>query len=148
MKARTYILVLMTIAFIVLSCDPQNEPSTEPEGNFVPGVTMATGTITNENGELLEGIMVEVFDDESLTHQLPYGGKWPVFTNEDGIYTIGRGGCAADVDRLYAVATDTTGTYESQVKMGELEFWYSPIWPDGTQDKSAMTIINFVLTKK
>ena len=144
-------IILVAIIAISIGCEPQiNTPTDpdEPQTNFCPGMTAVTGTVSNEQGVALEGIMIEVFYDESLTEQLPYGSKWPVFTNKEGKYSIGTGGCKSDRTYMYAVATDTTGIYESQVKRGVLDFWYSPIWENGKQDISAHTIINFVLKKK
>lgn len=159
MKTIGKFLLLMVVVSTNFGCTPI--PSGEP------GIETVAGVISNEDGEVLAGIQVDVYYDEGLTHHY-YAEEWAWWnslTDEEQIehavanpinYTDKEGHYGfAKVPRyveepidIYVIATDTAGIYESQIQKGQIEYWKSPIWEDGHQDASGMARINFVLKKK
>ena len=159
MKTIGKFLLLMVVVSTNFGCTPI--PSGEP------GIETVAGVISNEDGEVLAGIQVDVYYDEGLTHHY-YAEEWawwnsltdeeqiehavanPInYTDKEGHYQFAKVPRYVEepID-IYVIATDTAGIYESQIQKGQIEFWKSPIWEDGHQDASGMARINFVLKKK
>ena len=159
MKTISRFLLLMVVVSTNFGCTPI--PSGEP------GIETVAGVISNEDGEVLAGIQVDVYYDEGLTHHY-YAEEWawwnsltdeeqiehavanPInYTDKEGHYQFAKVPRYVEepID-IYVIATDTAGIYESQIQKGQIEFWKSPIWEDGNQDASGMARINFVLKKK
>ena len=159
MKTISRFLLLMVVVSTNFGCTPI--PSGEP------GIETVAGVISNEDGEVLAGIQVDVYYDEGLTHHY-YAEEWawwnsltdeeqiehavanPInYTDKEGHYQFAKVPRYVEepID-IYVIATDTAGIYESQIQKGQIEFWKSPIWEDGHQDASGMARINFVLKKK
>ena len=159
MKTISRFLLLMVVVSTNFGCTPI--PSGEP------GIETVAGVISNEDGEVLAGIQVDVYYDEGLTHHY-YAEEWawwnsltdeeqiehavanPInYTDKEGHYQFAKVPRYVEepID-IYVIATDTAGIYESQIQKGQIEYWKSPIWEDGHQDASGMARINFVLKKK
>lgn len=152
MKARTNILVLMTIAFIVLSCDPQNEPlnqSQDPPMSVVCGLEGVEGVVVNEGQEVLKGIKVEVYNDEALKDPYyPFAQVGEgVYTNDGGYYSVTKAVLPRGVDSVYVYlkASDPSGVYATQVKKGKIIFTKLPA--DGNKTMVGLGVVDFVLTK-
>ena len=163
MKTISRFLLLVAIVVVGFGCE--HGPYTPPSGE--PGIETVAGVISNEDGEVLAGIQVDVYYDEGLTHhyyaeewnawnaltdkeQIEYADHNPIrYTDKEGYYQFAKDPRYVEkpVD-IYVVATDTAGIYESQIQKGQIEYWKSPIWADGHQDASGMARINFVLKKK
>lgn len=159
MKTISRFLLLMVVVSTNFGCTPI--PSGEP------GIETVAGVISNEDGEVLAGIQVDVYYDEGLTHHY-YAEEWawwnsltdeeqiehavanPInYTDKEGHYQFAKVPRYVEepID-IYVIATDTAGIYESQIQKGQIEYWKSPIWENGHQDASGMARINFVLKKK
>ena len=159
MKTISRFLLLMVVVSTNFGCTPI--PSGEP------GIETVAGVISNEDGEVLAGIQVDVYYDEGLTHhyyaeewnawnaltdkeQIEYADHNPIrYTDKEGHYQFAKVPRYVEepID-IYVIATDTAGIYESQIQKGQIEYWKSPIWENGHQDASGMARINFVLKKK
>ena len=159
MKTIGKFLLLMVVVSTNFGCTPI--PSGEP------GIETVAGVISNEDGEVLAGIQVDVYYDEGLTHhyyaeewnawnaltdkeQIEYAYHNPIrYTDKEGHYQFAKVPRYVEepID-IYVIATDTAGIYESQIQKGQIEYWKSPIWENGHQDASGMARINFVLKKK
>ena len=159
MKTISRFLLLMVVVSTNFGCTPP------PSG--APGIETIAGVISNEDGEVLAGIQVDVYYDEGLTHhyyaeewnawnsltdeeQIEYAYHNPInYTDKEGHYQFAKVPRYVEepID-IYVIATDTAGIYESQIQKGQIEYWKSPIWEDGHQDASGMARINFVLKKK
>ena len=158
MKTIVKILVLITAIFVGYGCEP-------PSGG-VPGIETVSGTIRNEDGEVLAGIQVDVYYDEELKRHY-YAEEWewwnsatdeermeyadlnPIhYTNVNGYYEFWKNPqYTEEPTDIYVVATDTTGIYETQVKKGQIIYW-SVTWKNGRTDTSGSGDVNFVLKKK
>lgn len=101
------------------------------------GLEHIKGNITDENGNALKGIHVEVFLDELL--KTPYDEgyydvdslgnltieNYALYTDSTGLYHI-QNVChniGEDLHKdVYVTVTDTAGIYESQTKKGQIEY--------------------------
>ena len=167
MKTISRFMLLVAIMIVGFGCEhgPDTPPDTPPSG--VPGIEIVAGVISNEDGEVLAGIQVDVYYDEGLTHhynaeewnawnaltdkeQIEYAHHNPIrYTDKEGHYQFAKDPRYVEkpID-IYVVATDTAGIYETQVQHGQIEYWKSPIWADGHQDSSGSATVNVVLKKK
>ena len=161
MKTISKFLLLAGIVLIGMGCEQQNRPMER-------GMESVYGKVVNEEGELLQGIRVEVYYDADLKKPYPksawdawfyhseewrevYADQEPVgHTNEEGIYEVRqRARCsdALEACDVYVVAIDTTGIYERQVKKGQIEYVAVPI-VDKRKGVTGAAIVDFVLKKK
>ena len=161
MKTISKFLLLAGIVLIGMGCEQQNRPMER-------GMESVYGKVVNEEGELLQGIRVEVYYDVDLKKPYPksawdawfysseewrevYANLDPVgHTNEEGIYVvrqIARCSDALEACDVYVVAIDTTGIYERQVKKGQIKYVVVPIVDDQTGVTGSATV-DFVLKKK
>ena len=167
MKTISRFMLLVAIMIVGFGCEhgPDTPPDTPPSGG--PGIETVAGVISNEDGEVLAGIQVDVYYDEGLTHhyndeewnawnaltdqeQIEYAYHNPIrYTDKEGHYQFAKDPRYVEkpID-IYVVATDTAGIYETQVQHGQIEYWKSPIWADGHQDSSGRATVDFVLKKK
>ena len=130
-KFYWYIATIMCV--ILLSACNHNEEE-PPVG--VMGLEHIDGYISDENGNMLKSIRVEVYLDDSL--KIPYleseydldslGNMVPVrarhitYTDEEGHYYRGQPAIGPEKKDVYVVAIDTTGFYEPQTKKGQIEY--------------------------
>lgn len=162
MKTISRFLLLVAIVVVGFGCE--HGPYTPPSGE--PGIETVTGVISNEDGEVLAGIQVDVYYDEGLTHhyyaeewnawnaltdkeQIEYADHNPInYTDVNGYYEFWKNPqYTEEPTDIYVVATDTTGIYETQVKKGQIIYW-SVTWKNGRTDTSGSGDVNFVLKKK
>lgn len=135
MKAQIKLLFVFAMSLFFVNCN-------QTETNFpmvtVPGAESVHGKITNENGEPLDGIRIEVFCDANLTKHFVDNGwdsmseedrkqfteKEPVIsTDSEGIYYISQTArYGTDSLDVYVVAIDTAKIYQSQVQKGQIEY--------------------------
>ena len=148
MKITIKIIILIITSIIALGCECQ--PNTPPPSD-VKGIETVSGFVSNENGDLLEGIKIEIYYDEALQELYPDTLSWHdhiLYTDNEGhYYQIGDVRLDIDTFDIYVVATDTAGIYDRQVKKGIMRYYSSPIWENGFHDISANAEVNFVLTK-
>ena len=159
MKTTIKFILLINIIIINLGCEPITPP---PSG--VSGIEHVDGVVSNENGDLLEGIRIEIYYDEALQEHYPDGNYWYdmsdedkkkyadkepiIYTDKEGHYSQSRSPrVGQDTFDIYVVAIDTAGVYERQVKKGVIRYWGSPIWENGSQDRSGLAKVDFILTK-
>ena len=141
MKTSIKIFLFVIIAIIGFGCESNNPPT------GVPGLESVFGVVTNENGELLEGISIEAYYDKETTKCYPEDDQETVYTDKNGCYSI-RNIARFGVETLtvYVVAIDTTGIYEKQLQEGQIK--YSTItWENDRQDVGGAVKVNFVLKK-
>lgn len=157
MKTTIKFLLLITIMILNLSCENQISPPSS-----VSGIEHVDGVVSNENGDLLEGIRIEIYYDEALQEHYPdnywynmsdedkkkYADKEPItYTDKEGRYSQSRSPrVGQDTFDIYVVAIDTAGVYERQVKKGVIRYWGSPIWENGFHDISGKAEVDFILT--
>lgn len=153
MKKLSYLLSVMMIVVTFVNCDGK------PEGPTVPAAESIEGYVTDEQGNALEGILVEIFLDEELKTPfdlLYYGinekGEFELLesdvkallTKEDGRYTQGQASSWKKGDLyekdIYVVATDPAEVYASQMKKGQLVY--------DRESKVGEGRIDLVLSKK
>jgi hypothetical protein len=159
MKTTIRFILLINIIIINLGCETKTPPQ-----SGVSGVEHVSGLVSNENGDPLESIRIEIYYDEALQEHYPDGNYWYdmsdedkkkyadkepiIYTDKEGRYSKGRSPrVGQDTFDIYVVAIDTTGVYERQVKKGVIRYWGSPIWENGSQDSSGRAEVNFVLTR-
>jgi len=167
MKTIGKFMLLVGIVLIGMGCEHTPNIPTPPDDMSCIGLEVVAGVVSNENGELLEGIRIDVYMNEKLTEyfleswknwfamdeemQKEYPEKEPnLYTAEDGSYAAAQPvGARYGVDFLdvYVVATDTAGIYERQVKKGQIEYVVVPIVDDQTGVTGSATV-DFVLKKK
>ena len=148
MKSTIKIILLAIAAIITSSCDLGDTP---PPSGGVKGIETVAGIVSNENGDPLEGIKIEIYYDKALKELYPDTLSWHdhiLYTDNEGHYYQIRD-VRPDIDTfdIYVVATDTAGIYDRQVKRGVMRYYSSPIWENGFHDISANAEVNFVLTK-
>jgi len=143
MKTSIKIFLFVIIAIIGFGCESNNPPT------GVPGLESVSGVVTNENGDLLQGIKIEAYNDEQLTDLYsPIGYPNNVYTNEQGYYKYSRvSRTGLEVCDVYVVAIDTAGIYEKQVTKGQIEYVVVPI-VDNQIGVTGSATINFVLKQK
>ena len=75
MKTISKFMLLVGIVVVGFGCEhgPDTPPDTPPSG--VPGIETVAGVISNEDGEVLAGIQVDVYYDEGLAHHY-YAEEW------------------------------------------------------------------------
>ena len=142
MKTIGKFLLLAVIVVVGFGC--------EPHSSGAPGKECVEGIVTNENGDLLQGIKIEAYNDEQLTDiYSPIGyPKNDECTDEKGYYRYSRvSRTHLEVCDVYVVAIDTTGIYERQVKKGQIEYVAVPI-VDKRKGVTGAAIVDFVLKKK
>ena len=142
MKTIGKFLLLAVIVVVGFGC--------EPHSSGAPGKECVEGIVTNENGDLLQGIKIEAYNDEQLTDiYSPIGyPKNDECTDEKGYYRYSRVSRRhLEVCDVYVVAIDTTGIYERQVKKGQIEYVAVPI-VDKRKGVTGAAIVDFVLKKK
>lgn len=141
MKTISKFLLLAVIVVVGLGC--------EPHSSGAPGKERVEGIVTNENGDLLQGIKIEAYNDEQLTDiYSPIGYQNDECTDEKGYYRYSRvSRTHLEVCDVYVVAIDTTGIYERQVKKGQIKYVVVPIVDDQTGVTGSATV-DFVLKKK
>ncbi len=132
MKKFNLCIILIMCIVLLSSCNHNEEEP--PVG--VMGLEHIDGYISDESGNMLKGIRVEVYLDDSL--KIPYleseydwdslGNMVPVrarhitHTNEEGRYYRGQPAIGPEKKDVYVVAIDTTEVYESQTKKGQIEY--------------------------
>jgi hypothetical protein len=158
MKTTIKILLLTTIMTINLGCENATPPTSGG-----PGIETVAGFVSNENGDPLEGIRIEIYYDKALQEHYPDGNYWydmsdedkkkyadkePItYTDKEGRYSQSRSPrVGQDTFDIYVVAIDTAGVYERQVKKGVIRYWGSPIWENGFHDISGKAEVDFILT--
>jgi hypothetical protein len=142
MKTIGKFMLLVAIVAVGFGC--------ELHSSGVPGLERVEGIVTNENGDLLQGIKIEAYNDEQLTDiYSPIGyPKNDECTDEKGYYRYSRvSRTHLEVCDVYVVAIDTTGIYERQVKKGQIKYVVVPIVDDQTGVTGSATV-DFVLKKK
>lgn len=141
MKTISKILLFAAIVLIGTGCERQS--------SSMPGKEHVEGIVTNENGDLLQGIKIEAYNDEQLTDLYsPIGYPNNVYTNEQGYYKYSRvSRTGLEVCDVYVVAIDTAGIYEKQVTKGQIEYVVVPI-VDNQIGVTGSATINFVLKQK
>lgn len=141
MKTISKILLFAAIVLIGTGCEQQS--------SSMPGKEHVEGIVTNENGDLLQGIKIEAYNDEQLTDLYsPIGYPNNVYTNEQGYYKYSRvSRTGLEVCDVYVVAIDTAGIYEKQVTKGQIEYVVVPII-DNQIGVTGSATINFVLKQK
>lgn len=167
MKTIGKFMLLVGIVLIGMGCEHTPNIPTPPDDMSCIGLEVVAGVVSNENGELLEGIRIDVYMNEKLTEyfleswenwfamdeemQKEYPEKEPnLYTAEDGSYAAAqpaRARYGVDFLDVYVVATDTTGIYERQVKKGQIKYVVVPIVDDQTGVTGSATV-DFVLKKK
>lgn len=167
MKTISRFLLLAGIVLIGFGCEHTPNIPTPPDDMSCIGLEVVAGVVSNENGELLEGIRIDVYMNEKLTEyfleswenwfamdeemQKEYPEKEPnLYTAEDGSYAAAqpaRARYGVDFLDVYVVATDTTGIYERQVKKGQIKYVVVPIVDDQTGVTGSATV-DFVLKKQ
>ena len=166
MKTIGKFMLLVAIVAVGVGCEHTPNIPTPPDDMSCIGLEVVAGVVSNENGELLEGIRIDVYMNEKLTEyfleswenwfamdeemQKEYPEKEPnLYTAEDGSYAAAQPAARYGVDFLdvYVVATDTTGIYETQVQKGQIEF-VKMQWEDGSYDVAGGATVDFVLKKK
>ena len=150
MKTISKFMLLVAVVAVGFGCEPlPNTPDipTLPD-DHVPGLEGVTGVVSNENGDLLKGIQIEVFYDEELKEYYPKKEKYYVYSDEQGHYEVNQvARYGVDFLDVYVVATDTAGIYETQVQKGQIKF-VKMQWEDGSYDVAGGATINFILKKK
>jgi hypothetical protein len=165
MKTIGKFMLLVAIVAVGFGCEHTPNIPTPPDDMSCIGLEVVAGVVSNENGELLEGIRIDVYMNEKLTEyfleswenwfamdeemQKEYPEKEPnLYTAEDGSYAAAQPArYGVDFLDVYVVATDTTGIYERQVKKGQIKYVVVPIVDDQTGVTGAATV-DFVLKKK
>ena len=141
MKTISKFLLLAGIVLIGIGC--------EQHSNVAIGWERLEGIVSNESGDLLEGIKIEAYNDKDRTeHYYPFATVGEgIYTDKDGFYQFMRGvRYGEDIRDVYVVATDTTGVYEAQIIKGHVE--YKHIIVLGENRTQGEGIVNFVLKKK
>lgn len=166
MKTISKILLIgAIIASIGVGCKPNNPPT----GQACSGQATIDGIVTNEDGDSLNGIRIDVYYDEQLLEHFPSQEKYdwwdtvsiehkqkypfdnPIhYTNYDGKAGYYRVSTVAivgiDVLDLYVVATDTAGVYETQMQQGSIKYKQMDVF--GYKAAVGSGTVDFVLKKK
>lgn len=161
MKTGIKLFLLTAIAAVCFGCE--NNADKPPVGG-VPGLENVTGVVTNESGEALEGIRIEVYYDEALQEHYP-SNDWYLLSDEDkkqfpecepvvytdamGNYTVSEvaryGVSALDV---YVVATDTAAKYQQQVQKGQIMYTTVKGVHENEKLVAGRGVVDFVLVEK
>jgi len=163
MKTISKILLLgAIIASIGVGCKPNNPPT----GQACSGLEHIEGIVTNEDGELLNGIRMDVYFDEQMLEHYPsqteydwwdtvcveYKKEYPFqnpirYTDNDGHYIFSNTArIGIDTLYLYVVASDTAGRYETQIQKGYIKFRQVKVY--GHMEAVGGGTVDFILKKK
>lgn len=131
MKKFNWCIATIMCVMLLSACDGEGTL------HIAQGLEHIDGCITDENGNTLKGIRVEIFLDDSL--KIPYDEgfydvdslgnltteNYALYTDSTGSYHI-QDVCrniGEDLHKdVYVSVTDTAGVYESQTKKGQIEY--------------------------